>query len=140
MPLGVSVGSLAMGDLRKLDPLIILFYGTICIFVISFVGCAANGVGFFPAETKVQGYSYWWLISCIVSGTSYLVSWIFKILGYRYDRVTRVSPIFYMESGLSLIVDIAVFKVYFSATQIIGLAIIIICFATIVIQAYTAEN
>ena len=140
MPLFVSVGNLAMGDLRTLDSIIIPFYSTISLFVISFIGCLANGKGFFPNEIEVQGYEFWWLISCVVSGISYLISWIFKVVGYKYDRVTRVSPIFYMESGLALIVDIAVFKVYFTTTQIIGLAIIIICFLTIILKAYLVET
>jgi len=65
-----------------------------------------------------------------------LLAWHLKILAYRYDKVSRVSPIFYLESAIALAVDIAIFKVKFSVLQIIGLALVISVFGVIVFSAY----
>ena len=62
------------------------------------------------------------------------------MLCYKHDRVSRVAPIFYMESALALVFDIAIFKVQFTPLQIVGLAIIITSFAVIILTAYLSDE
>ena len=66
--------------------------------------------------------------------------WHFKVLGFKYDSVTRVSPIMYLEIVFALIFDIALFHVHFTKLQVSGIAIVIAGFLVQIIQAYIAEN
>ena len=79
------------------------------------------------------------LLTFVGLGLSGYICWQLKVIGYQYDRVTRVSPLFYMESALALVIDITIFKVEFAGMQIGGLIIIICSFAVIILQAYLAE-
>lgn len=54
-----------------------------------------------------------WCISCL-SGLANLFSWHFKVTAYKYDIVSRVSPIAYMESIHAFCIDTLIFGVAFS--------------------------
>ena len=69
-----------------------------------------------------------------------LLAWHLKILAFKYDRVSRVSPIFYLESAFSLFIDIIVFHVEFSALQVVGLVLVIGVFLVIIGSAYLSPD
>lgn len=52
MPVLIAFGNLAMGELRKLDPILIPFYMNACIFIISLIVCLFSDKGFFPEELE----------------------------------------------------------------------------------------
>ena len=141
MPLLIALGNLAMGELRRLDPILIPFYSNIGILSVSLVVCLVSEGGFFPdqKDLNVHGVLLFLLIACFCNGVSMYFSWVLKSVGFTYDRVTRVSPLFYLESAIALCMDITVFKVHFAKLQILGLAIIIGSFCVIIASAYLAE-
>ena len=49
--------------------------------------------------------------------------------------MTRVAPVFYIETALSMIIDIAVFHINFSTMQLTGLLIVIGEFLTMIVLA-----
>jgi drug/metabolite transporter (DMT)-like permease len=54
-----------------------------------------------------------WFIA-VLSGLSNLFSWHFKVTAYKYDIVSRVSPIAYMESIHAFLIDTLLFGTAFS--------------------------
>ena len=58
-----------------------------------------------------------------------MFAWLFKILALKHDRISRISPVFYLESAIALIFDIVLFDATFTALQIVGLALVICVFA-----------
>lgn len=69
-----------------------------------------------------------------------LLAWYFKIMAFNYDRVSRVSPIMYLETAIALFIDIVIFHVKFSVMQVIGLVIVIGVFLVIIVAAYLSED
>jgi uncharacterized membrane protein len=53
-----------------------------------------------------------WLVA-LMSGFSNILAWHFKITAFKYDRVSRVSPISYLESVFGLLIDRIIFSVDF---------------------------
>ena len=76
-----------------------------------------------------------WLLALGFSGAFYLAAMQTKILGFRYDLVTRVAPIEYLETPYSLIIDALVFNVSFSALSLTGLGLVITMFFIIIYQS-----
>lgn len=76
----------------------------------------------------------------MVNGFCNVMAWQIKVLAYKHDRVTRVSPIFYVETAMALLFDIFLFKVDFTTMQVVGLAIVLVMFLSIIIMAYTRRN
>lgn len=58
------------------------------------------------------------------------------MLAYKYDNVSRVAPIFYVESVIALLIDIIFFDESFTVLQIVGLVLVIGVFVTIFVQAH----
>lgn len=142
MPILIAFGNLAMGDLRKLDVILIPFYSNVAIIVVNWLICFTSQKGFVPQEADLARHSLllFLLIIGVCGGLSNYVSWQLKVIGFGYDRVTRVSPLFYLESALALVLDILVFHVEFAMLQVIGLSIIILSFCVIIASAYLAEQ
>ena len=65
-----------------------------------------------------------------------LMAWNLKMLAYKYDNVSRVSPVFYVESAIALVLDITVFNVIFTTVQVVGLVLVIGVFFVIIVSAY----
>jgi len=61
------------------------------------------------------------------------------MVAYSNDRVTRVSPIMYLESAFNLLFDLLVFNTHFTAIQFVGLSVVIASFFVIILSAYLAE-
>ena len=61
-------------------------------------------------------------------------------MGYQYDKVTRVAPIFYFETAGALVIDIFVFKDKFSILSIFGLVLVLGMFGVIIVSAYREEK
>ena len=77
MPIVIGFGNLAMGELRRLDPILIPFYSNVGILVISIIVCFSNGQGFYPEEVKSGEGSMmiFWLIAFLCTGFSCYVCW-----------------------------------------------------------------
>ena len=55
------------------------------------------------------------------------------------DRITRVAPIFYIETVLSMLLDIFLFQIKYSAMQFCGLVLVLGVFFSMIIYAYRRE-
>jgi len=135
MPVLLAFGNLAIGDLRKLDPILIPLYSNVIILAISTVVCLTEEKGFFPTEIQDKGVGYFWLIAMVCNGFSGYICWQLKTVAYSNDRVSRVSTIMYLESAISLLFDLLVFNVHFTTMQIVGLSIIIGSFLVMIVSA-----
>ena len=117
MPIALAFGNLAMGELRHLDPILISFYANACNLLLSITICLCNSkTGFYPLEASQTwstdgGALRFFSVAILgVGGCAYL-AWSLKVIGYRFDRVTRISPLFYLESAFALVFDITLFDV-----------------------------
>lgn len=68
-------------------------------------------------------FGIFWLVA-LVSGCSNILAWHFKIQAFKNDRVSRVSPISYLESVFGLLIDRLIFDVDFGTTQLIGISLV----------------
>ena len=142
MPLMIALGNTMMGEVRNLDPILIPFYLNLIITVIGIFACAFGEKGFVPSDQDLSVHPTWLflLLTLICQGIASLLAWSLKVLAYKYDRVSRVSPVFYLESAFALILDLILFDASFSGLQIIGLALVIGVFAFIIISAYLSKD
>ena len=62
------------------------------------------------------------------------------MIAYRYDRVNRLSPIFYVETAIQMLFDTFIFKVSFSTMQLIGFLVVLAMFLVIIIMAYVQDS
>lgn len=79
-----------------------------------------------------------WFIS-MLSGLANLLSWHFKVTAYKYDIVSRVSPIAYMESIHAFLIDTLIFSVAFSVMQLFGIGFVFLMFIGKIAYAYTIK-
>lgn len=75
----------------------IVIFGVLWIFTMDYVPTSAT----------------FWLLICGALGVSSFFSWVLKMVAFSNDRVSRVSPIFYLESVFSLMFDYFIFHVDF---------------------------
>ena len=75
-------------------------------------------------------------MALVSNGLAYICAWQIKMLAYKYDNVSRVAPIFYVESVIALLIDIIFFDESFTVLQIVGLVLVIGVFVTIFVQAH----
>lgn len=59
-----------------------------------------------------KSYLTWFLITIVWSSVT-LIAMILKVIAFRNDKITRVYPIFFVESVFCLLLDIIVFNVDF---------------------------
>eukprot|EP00351_Strombidinopsis_sp_SopsisLIS2011_P000472 CAMPEP_0116880698 /NCGR_PEP_ID=MMETSP0463-20121206/12638_1 /TAXON_ID=181622 /ORGANISM="Strombidinopsis sp, Strain SopsisLIS2011" /LENGTH=120 /DNA_ID=CAMNT_0004531559 /DNA_START=654 /DNA_END=1016 /DNA_ORIENTATION=- len=79
---------------------------------------------------------YVWLL-VLAAGFCQVLCWHLKLMGYRYDKVSRLSPIFYLESAYSFLYDLLIYNVDFSSYAIAGIALILVFFISkIIITLY----
>ena len=131
-----------MAGLRSLHQIVIPFYiGTSTIVIYGILGLIMRD-GFLPSKEDFDrhGTFLFWFLATVVNGGCNVCAWQTKVLGYRHDRVTRVSPIFYVETALQMLCDIFIFKVEFSAVSLIGLIVVLAMFLVILIMAYTIKD
>ena len=74
-----------------------------------------------------------WVIAFLWNGVSFYFSWQLRVLGLSYDRVGRVSAIFYLDSVLALLIDTLWLEVDFSRMQVVGLSIIFFSFLVMIL-------
>lgn len=58
------------------------------------------------------------------------------MIAFKYDRVSRVAPIFYIESVFSLMFDYFVFSVQFGWMQMLGIALVFSMFTAKFVVAF----
>ena len=68
--------------------------------------CLVFGVSFPTSGT-------FWLVALALAGSSNVIASSLKILAFKNDKVSRVSPIFYSESVFGLLIDYLAFNVEF---------------------------
>lgn len=88
--------------------------------------------------TYIPSSALFWFVA-FLSGLSNLLSWQFKVTAYKYDIVSRVSPIAYMESIHAFLIDTIIFGVAFSYMQLCGIALIFLMFFIKIGYAYTIK-
>ena len=142
VPCSIATYNFTLGYLRNLNPKLIPFYmSTISVALygaISFI----KDVKFTPEEEELETYGIhvFWLLALVANGACYLAAMQTKILGFRYDLVTRVAPVEYLETPYSLIVDAIVFNVSFSMMQLVGLGIVITMFIIIILTSLSTDS
>lgn len=105
---------IAMGDFKtskisrssKVDNFFIPWWSSFLCLVIF-------GVAFMLSTAGYPTSAAFWLIATLMSGVTSTLGWVLKIIAFKYDRVSRVAPIFYVESVFSLMFDYFVFHVSF---------------------------
>jgi len=80
-----------------------------------------------------------WVLTIVINGWSNFAAWYLKVLAYKLDKVTRVSPLFYFETVFTLLMDWLIFGVQFGAWQIAGICVILAMFAVKIIVARNEE-
>jgi len=70
---------------------------------------------------------YVWLL-IIAAGMTNVISWHIKLMGYRYDKVSRIAPIFYLESVYSFAYDLLIYNVGFHKLAMIGIIVVLLFF------------
>ena len=78
---------------------------------------------------------YFWLLSVPLAGISNIFAWAFKIEAMRYEVVTKVVPIFYLESVVGILSDYMIFNVTFSKLQLFGVAVVFTIFVAKIMHA-----
>ena len=78
-----------------------------------------------------------WVVATLVTGIASTLAWILKMIAFKYDRVSKLSPIFYVESVFGLLLDYFVFQVEFSAVQLLG---ILLVFSMFSVKFYLSFN
>lgn len=76
------------------------------------------------------------MLATVVSGAINMTAWIFKVNAFKYDRVSRVTPIFYLESVFGLIIDYVALNTSFDLLQLSGLLLVFTMFAAKLIYVY----
>ena len=71
------------------------------------------GESFLPSNEDFEenGQFYFWFLALFINGLCYVCAWQALVAAYSYDRVTRVSPIFYVETAIVMLCDVFVFRV-----------------------------
>ena len=65
-----------------------------------------------------------------------VMAWLLKVQAFKFDKASRVAPIFYLESVIALILDYALFDVSLGVIPLLGILIVIVMFALKMIIAY----
>ena len=92
MPIIISFGSMAMSEVRTLEPIMIPFYTNLIIGIISLFVCSFSAKGFLPSTEDFEVNPEWrfWLLALVVLAACYVVCWQLKVIAFKYDYVTRV--------------------------------------------------
>ena len=77
-----------------------------------------------------------WYIFCWASFS--LVAQVCKMLAFKYDRVTRVYPVYYMEPVFCLIYDIVLFDEQFYWLQLLGISLVFAVFSIQIVNGWLA--
>ena len=143
VPFAIAMYNFTLGFLRGLNPKFIPFYMTfVSIFVYGIMTCFCTEMGnTLPSEEELEsnGIHVFWLLALGLNGLCYLIAMQTKVLGFRYDLVTRVAPIEYLETPYSLIIDALLFNVSFSKMSLSGLGLVIMMFLIIIFQSLRKE-
>ena len=137
-PIAIVVINLMMAQLRNLHQIVIPFYMTTSTWILYGVISIFYRDGFLPSQEDFDrhGKILFWVMVLLVNGLCNVCAWQIKVLAYRHDRITRVAPIFYVETAISLLFDILIFKVDFSTMQLVGLIVVLLMFLIIIFAAY----
>ena len=140
-PVAIVLINIPMATLRVLHQVVMPFY--MCLFSVLLYGVynIFNKDHFLPddEEFEIHGRRLFWILTVLVNGVCYNLAWQFKILAYKSDRVTRVAPVFYVETALSMVLDIVLFHIHFSGLQLTGLILVLGMFLVIIVFAYMKE-
>lgn len=91
--------------------------------------CLVFGVSF-PTSGK------FWLVALAVAGCSNVIASSLKILAFKNDKVSRVSPIFYSESVFGFLIDYFAFNVEFGVMQLAGILLVFVMFGAKLFVAF----
>ena len=71
---------------------------------------------------------------------SWLCANIIKMVALRYDKVTRLAPIYYFEPVFGLILDVLLYKESFVTLQLIGILIVFTVFSYRLVEGFTEKD
>ena len=142
VPLSIATYNFTLGYLRDLSPKLIPFYMSTVSMVLYGGVCLVMGLEFIPTTTELDDHPIYmfWLLALVANGACYLAAMQTKIAGFKYDLVTRVAPVEYLETPYSLIVDAILFKVSFSTLALSGLGLVIVMFVILIYQSLTTSD
>ena len=81
-----------------------------------------------------QSYEFW-LIATVVAGLVNMAAWLLKVQAFKYEHVSRVSPIFYLECVFGLFLDYFAFSTQFDLMQICGIILVFSMFTAKLVYA-----
>ena len=139
VPCSIATYNFTLGFLRGLNPKFIPFYMTVTSIVVygSMLLLLPEFGNVVPTENELENYDIkvFWFLSLGLSGACYLAAMQTKILGFRYDLVTRVAAIEYLETPYSLIIDVTLFNISYSKMSLTGLGLVISMFLINIFRA-----
>ena len=115
-PIAIVIINLNLSSMRNLHFIVTPFY----ISILTLIFCGIVGIcdrkKFLPPKEELEegGMVLFWILVIVVNGSCNVFAFLFKVLAYRYDRVQRLAPIFYVETAIQLLCDIFVFNVYYN--------------------------
>lgn len=71
-----------------------------------------------------------------MAGLVNVMAWLLKVLAFKNDRASRVSPIFYLESVFALLLDNFVFDISFGYVPLLGILLVFAMFALKLVTAF----
>ena len=131
-PLVTAIGEFQTSKISK-NPKVNRYFTVFWVNMVTFLGfgsyCLLKG-------EKLPQTAFGWLLITVLLGVSALLAMVLKIVAFKNDRITRVYPIFYMESVFCLFFDIFLFKQEFLQMQMAGILLVFSMFFVKLFVAY----
>ena len=123
-PLVISLGDFKTSKIQQAGvmPIFIPWWSFFFCMVI-FGALFLSSDAYFPTSIA------FWIVATLLTGIVSTLAWILKMVAFKYDKVHRITPIFYIESVFGLLLDYFVFNVNFSVTQLGGILLVFTMFA-----------
>ena len=133
-----------MAQVSALHPIVLNFYAnTIRVIIFGFICLVQIGSAtFLPNDEEIQRNGAWvfWVLQVPLNGICSYLAFQLKIRAYKYDKVARVSTLFYFESIIALCIDLLIFQLDFTLVQACGICLIVAMFIFIILLAYCGKH
>jgi len=134
-PIAIGFGNLRVSKISQ-NPQILSFF---IPWWVSLVNTIIFGVICVSLRVYLPKQTLFWVLATFVQGLSGTLSILLKILAFKFDKVSRVSPIFYLESVFGLFLDYFCFEIAFGGLQLAGIFLVFSMFGWKVAQAFKSE-
>ena len=105
-PVAIGFGTIMVGKISqaaKIDTCFLPWWSSLLCFIVNTMFVLSQPTGKLPTS------AYYWLLTFLLAGFVNVSAWVSNIIGYRYDKVSKVSAIFYIESVICLCLDVLAF-------------------------------